>query len=224
MKEPNYEDLKIELAATKNILIGKYLNMLAVDQHHGKDEMELLEEFIDFFTKSQNKFDNYKEYMVFLRSYILLSHAAIEEFIESTIKYYLNASEEIYKNTQRSTILLQWFLLKSEYAKKYHEKNFEETISSLKAEFFAIVNENHGIKKHNLEKLFYRVGINGISYEPFELLGGLRGNFAHYGGKSAHLSLKSDTPINPYDLVKMVEDVIYILENEILTKFKASIL
>lgn len=220
MIKPEFIELEVEIENNKKYLIGCYLDMLDPNKNIGKDELELLDDFINFFMKNINKEENYKEYMIFLRSYILLSHAAIEEFIEDTIKYYLNESEKIYLQDQKINSLLKWFLLKSEFSKEFQSKSFEYALGKLKSQYFEIINKNHGIKKSNLEKMLFKIGIENISFEPFEKIGEMRGNFAHYGGKGAHMSLKISVPLNPMDCVKMVEDVLGIIKEELIEYFE----
>jgi hypothetical protein len=112
---------------------------------------------------------------------------------------------------------LKWFILKSEFNdKKSSDKTFDDIIKELKDDYFKLINDNHGIKKHNLEKIFYKIGIDDITFEVFESLGEMRGKFAHHNGKSAHLSLKITQPLNPQECVKLVSDVQKLIQDEII--------
>jgi len=217
MRQPIFKDLETELLNIKVYLIERYLNMLDPIHNPEKDELELLDEFVAQFTESPEKEKNYIEYMIFLRSYILLCHAAIEEFIEQTVKYYFEESIKTYNSDKGINSILKWFILKSQFNdKRFNQKMFDEIISVLKEEYFKLINENHGIKKHNLEKIFSKIGIEDISYEVFESLGEMRGKFAHHNGKSAHLMLKLNKPLNPQDCVKLVSDVLKLIKDEII--------
>ena len=217
MQQPIFSELESELSSYKLYLINKYLEMLNPASNSPKDELELLEEFLNFFTTHQDRHNHYVEYMICLRSYILLSHAAIEEFIEKTAKYYLEQSITLHNQSKKINSTLKWFILKSDIKdKKFKDKNFDEILKTIKDEYFEEINENHGIKKHNLEKIYSRIGIETITYEVFESLGKMRGNFAHNNGKSAHLALKITTPLNPQECVKLVEDVLTMIKSEII--------
>ncbi|MDV6367442.1 HEPN domain-containing protein [Bacillus cereus] len=181
-----------------------------------KDALELLEEFIVQFTEGEEKHRNYIEYMIFLRSYILLCHAAIEEFIEQTVKYYFEESVKLFNSSQKVNSVLKWFMLKSEFNKQFSDKNFDEIMKQLKEDYFKLINDNHGIKTHNLEKIFSKIGVEDISYEVFNKLGDMRGTFAHSNGKSAHVHLKLQKPLNPQDCVKLVNDVLERIKHEII--------
>ncbi|MDA1834947.1 HEPN domain-containing protein [Bacillus cereus] len=217
MQQPVFADLETEILNIKSYLIERYLNMLDPNHNPDKDALELLDEFIAQFTEGPEKGRNYIEYMIFLRSYILLCHAAIEEFIEQTAKYYFEESIKLYNSSKNINSILKWFILKSEFNnKKFTDKNFDEIIKDLKDDYFQSINENHGIKRHNLEKIFFKIGIEDISFEVFESLGEMRGKFAHHNGKSAHLSLKLEKPLNPQDCVKLVSDVLKLIKDEII--------
>lgn len=223
MKKPEYEELKKELLNNNLYLIKKYLNMLDPNENLGKDALDLLEEFYKYFNEHVNKDENYIEYMIFVRSYILLSHAAIEEFIEKTIKYYFELSLELYNKDEKVNSILKWFILKSEFKRELYTKEFPEIIKLLKDNYFEIINNNHGIKKHNLEVMFSKIGIDNLSYEIFEKLGEMRGNFAHQNGRSAHISLNINKPLNPQDCVKLIDDIILAIKSEIINVMETAL-
>lgn len=218
-----FRELSEEINTNKSHLILKYIDMLDPQKNDNSDELELLDKFIEYFTLHKEASKNYIEYMTFLRAYILLNHAAIEDCLENIAKLAIDTSIELYQDNFKINSILKWFILKLSDGSVQNRDDFNDILKILRDKYGETVNDNNGIKKYNLEKIFKPLGITEIDFEPFNDFGELRGNFAHHNGKSAHRNLGLQTPPNPVEYSKNIDFLLNIIDKEIIQVIERAI-
>jgi hypothetical protein len=153
-----------------------------------------------------------------VKAFCILSHAAIEEYIEQIVIDLVSESIDnwIHKNKPNTTLLA----LLGYYGKKYVVNNDEsnitrnharirELLDDLKNQFSKDVYENNGIGIRYLRKLIYPVGID-VDCEPaimsaWQKLAKERGMYAHKKSVVRVLS--------PEDANQCVEDCLILCKN-----------
>ncbi|WP_343563560.1 HEPN domain-containing protein [Kiloniella sp. b19] len=129
-----------------------------------------------------------------VRSFIMLTHAALEEYFETISKSVAMEARKAF--IERGTIchcLMALISLKAQNGKTDSEKrdnikNLSKNIDDFSKEalnqYINIINNNHGIRKQNLNNILLPIGID-IEYEDILLsnaldtFGSTRGNVAH---------------------------------------------
>lgn len=223
------EGLIEEIDVNKNHLISKYIDMLDPKKNDNTDELELLDKFIEYFTSHPNSLNNYIEYMTFLRAYILLCHAAIEDCLEKIAKLSIDISIKTYHEKTEINSILKWFILRLSDHSVKSKFDFNKILKMLRDNYGETLNNNHGIKKHNLQSIFTPIGIIDIDFEPFESFGELRGYFAHNNSLSAsrklikQRKLKKQTPPNPLDFSNDIDLLLVIIYEQIVTVIQKEI-
>lgn len=209
MKNPDIEKLKRELSITKQVILGEYLEII----NYSEDPLQGAEEFIENLDDK-----NYQEkYWIHLRSYILLTHATLENFIEDCAKYLINLSHTNYTTENIIDMRLSWLMLDAE-RNKVKGKELKSVVQMLVDSYKKQVNDNHGIKEHNLKKIFEPIAIelSNFNLDAYNELGKMRGHFAHSGSHAAHTEANRLTNIsNINNYIKYVEDVTKDVERNI---------
>lgn len=209
MNNPDIDKLKNELSITKQVILGEYLEII----NYAEDPLQGAEKFIENLNDKKYQ----EKYLIHLRSYILLTHATLENFIEDCAKYLIYLSYSNYTKEKIIDIRLSWLMLDAE-RQKIRGKELNNAIQFLVDNYREKVNNNHGIKEQNLKNIFGPIAIelSNFNIEAYNQLGKLRGLFAHHGSHNAlhkAKALKDISNINDY--IKYVEDVTEDVERNI---------
>ena len=217
-----FDELVKEIETNKTSLISKYIDMLDPKKNSDVDEFQLLDNFIEYFNEHKDSVKNYVEYMTYLRAHILLSHAAIENFLENIAKLAIKNSIQKYHETTEINSILKWFIYNSPNVTVEEQNDFDSILEKMLEKYAKILNKNNGIKKSNLQIIFTPIGITEIDFEPFDSFGTTRGFFAHHNGYFAnkklreHKKLKRNTPPNPLDFLKDIDILLSIIDKKIV--------
>lgn len=190
-------------------------------------ENSTIKEYIDYIQKEplegiellRNRFEDqteYRIYIIHLRSYILLCHAAIENFIEELAKKALQTSIKQYQDNKKvNAILLN--CISNSFKNEKFELIMDSFFDRLKEHLSVIVEKNHGIKSSNISKIYNYVGINNNIYPTFDTLGDVRGKFAHYNIKEAQMKAEVYKKHSPQTYKEFIESALNDLKNNLIT-------
>jgi len=155
-------------------------------------ELELRKTFLDFSTRSAGNYSQSE--MTKGAAYLVLSHAAIEEFFEGIAANIATRSEKKFKTTGKINKVIAFIMY--EYGAKKNlpsELPTKDVHSSLVfsalGNYKRVVEANNGIKEHNLCRLFMPLGYAFDQVDPLLLpeldaFGSARGDLAHKSLKS----------------------------------------
>lgn len=140
------------------------------------------------------------------RAFLVLSHAAIESYLEEEPKRIVRKAEELWKNTGKIVRPIAFLLAHraqalsspSGTANYCPEADIATVLPPILIEFYTLVRKNNGIKEHNVAELFFRIGIErsafGTSLLPdLSSLGSDRGEHAHGGSRVVQYLDPEDT-------------------------------
>lgn len=165
--------------------------------------------------------DNMEDYELDAKSYTILCHAALENFIESIAEILIKHAMHIFIYDKKvSSILLSFCIFKDIDIKDADDNGWKSDIRSLvKTPLEDAVNtftnylnqSNHGIKVKNLKEILRPVGIDIKSSQPLitslEYFTNLRGKFAHrFMEKGSYARVSR--PEGPEAICNAVMDVI----------------
>ena len=162
--------------------------------------------------------DNQESISMDVRSYIILSHAAFEEYIESlgiSLVGKIGEKWSMHHEMSISTLcLLSYFkvLPKVEDVTKCQYDVIREGIDNAKSQYSKMVNNNHGVGAKYLKNILLPVGVD----VPADLENGSLDTLVTYRGEYAHLfrpSKKALKPKSPKDAATMVSDVLQLMKN-----------
>jgi len=125
------------------------------------------------------------------RAYIVLAHAEIEAFCEDIVNEKAKTAKDLFDSHQRVTPVLRRIV--SYYVGK-NRKSWSEvrtpsadTVRSASESHLTTVRENNGVKRQNLERLLYPLGVvdahmNATWLAEMDSFGAKRGDMAHRSG------------------------------------------
>jgi hypothetical protein len=157
------------------------------------------------------------------RAYIVLAHAEIESFCEDIALTKAAKARQDFHNYGRVTPVLR--KLTAYYALKKNRPWSDvlspqrDVVDSAFMSFSETIRQNHGIKRENLEKLFYPLGVfeshlSATWIAQMDTFGSNRGTWAH----------KSVRALNPPDPMSERSNVGLILQGLLLLDRRLSIL
>lgn len=161
------------------------------------------------------------DYELDAKSYIILCHAALENFVECLAEILIDHSKHIFVNQKKiNHVLLSFCIFRNVDTKENAEDDWgpqsrELIIPHLKEAINAfkehLNQSNHGIKIKNLKEILRPVGIDVRASKPLlislEKLTNLRGKFAHrFMEKGSYV--RANKPEGPETICKAVMDVI----------------
>lgn len=201
--DQNFKNLYEEIKLIEEQTILEYLEILKKDPLGGIDEI----------TKKTEDITEYKKYVIALRSYILLCHAAIEDYIESLAKMLLSESIQNYRDNNKMNEIMMCctfsYFTRTAHLKKHSSSNFFDGITEhLSGE----VHKNNGIKKSNIHGIYQLITNVDLFRPSFDTLGSLRGNFAHYNIFNSQMKAGIFNNQSPQSYVDKVESVLKDLE------------
>jgi hypothetical protein len=201
--DQNLENLHEEIKLIEEQTILEYIEILKEAPLGGIDEI----------TKKTEDLTEYRKYVIALRSYILLCHAAIEDYIESLAKMLLSESIQNYRDNNKMNEIMMCctfnYFTRTSHLKKHPSSNFFEGITEyLSCE----VNKNNGIKKSNIHGIYQLITNVDLFQPSFDTLGILRGDFAHYNINNSQMKARIFKNQSPQSYVDKVESVLKDLE------------
>jgi hypothetical protein len=122
------------------------------------------------------------------RSYVLLAHAEIEEFLESLATTRAQTAKDTFDHSGRVNValrkMLAYYVGKERKSWSHVTRPSADIVRSAWQSHVAAIQSNNGVKRQNLEKLFYPVGIVEPQLDPtwlaaMDSFGGSRGEWAH---------------------------------------------
>jgi hypothetical protein len=161
--------------------------------------------------KAFDPLGNYKDFARIqsrTRSFLVLSHAEIETYLEQSAKDIAKASETLWKSKERIARPLAHLLVaiggKMQAPDKIHStdgdppKRFDTFLTELFQTYYRRINENHGVKEQNVSQLFVPLGVPQEAFAAtllpgLDSLGNLRGDHAHHSSKSVRNLLDPET-------------------------------
>jgi hypothetical protein len=132
------------------------------------------------------------------RAFLILSHGAIETFLEEWARDLARACEEVWKTSARVTPPMAFMLgvlidrlplaVIKPGAKDCHGR-FADAVTRMFPEYYKRINDNNGVKETNFLQLFDALGVPAAALSPTLLpnlteLGKARGDQAHHSMKS----------------------------------------
>jgi hypothetical protein len=169
------------------------------------------------------------------RGFLVLSHAAVETYLEDWAKDIAKAAEAVWIKRQRVAPPLAYLVGSlGERAKtveslalaggKDSRNRFADVVLKLFPAFYKRVNENNGIKEKNVLKLFDPLGIEAAAFTAtllpnLDTLGKRRGEHAHYSNRAVK------TPLDPETEYQHLQNVLLDLATleQWLTTYRRSI-
>ncbi|MEG0900187.1 MAG: HEPN domain-containing protein [Oscillospiraceae bacterium] len=117
-----------------------------------------------------------------IRAFVLLCHAEIENYIEDLATELLENGKERWDTQKTANYNIASLFIESEKI----EKNLDTNQKSLQlfSQFRSVIKNNHGIKLHNIKKLFTPLGyalddFDNLFITELSTFGELRGETAH---------------------------------------------
>jgi hypothetical protein len=150
-------------------------------------EIDLSKTFLDFSKRASGNYN--KNEISKGAAYLVLSHAAVEEFFESIASNIVARSEKRFKTTGKVNRVIAFLMLAHGIDKKLPEQLPSKDVHS--AFVFAalgnyknILDKNNGVKEHNLCRLFIPLGYDFDKVDPLlmpelDAFGAARGDLAH---------------------------------------------
>jgi hypothetical protein len=144
------------------------------------------------------------------RSYIVLAHAEIEAFCEDLAMEkaqratnQFNAGGKVSPSLRR---IVAYYIGK--HRKSWSEVVFpsRQTVDAASSSFFSAIHQNHGVKRENIEKLFYPLGISEPSLDTTWLA--QMDSFGSNRGAWAHKSIKALNAPDPSSQLTTVNQLL----------------
>lgn len=209
------------------------------------DILKTLKAYLDklyvHFTKDYDSTSRPNDfYTMDLKAYVLLSHAALEDFFEEIAQKLLKDSFENWKQNKKQvnevilqTILqsnsktkvketlvsLLQFKINNEKPKKgEYQENLKSLLEEIEEEYSKLIHDNHSIKLEKLQSIlnFLGIGLDNIQERlltSLELFEESRGSFAH---KQKIRDNRIKKKANFEDMKGYVDDIVSICEELIL--------
>src|SRR5437667_1494060 len=123
------------------------------------------------------QYPNQSRVQLLTRSFLVLSHAEIETFLEESAKHLARACEDVWNRRNRVTTPLAFLVgsvgdrspekgkLSTPGMKDSHGR-LADIISKLFREYYKRIKDNHGIKELNVLHLFDPLGVPAAAYTP----------------------------------------------------------
>lgn len=174
-------------------------------------EEKLRMTFIDFKERTSGRYTSVE--LGKGAAYIVLCHAAFEEYFETVARLILTSAEDKFKKKKSLNRVLLFVTL--HYAKdrgfpeQLSNKDFHsEFIMSAIGSYKAQLDRNNGLKEPNLCKIFYPLGYEFSNLDPLLMpelnsFGANRGDFAH--------NAISGKEFNPFDGLKQVQRILSLM-------------
>lgn len=214
MLDNNLKSLHEEIKIIEEQTIIEYLEILKKNPLDGIDEI----------IKKNEDLTEYKKYVINLRSYVLLCHAAIEDYIESLAKLLLKESINNYRDNNKMNEIMMCctfsYFTETSHLKKHSSPNFFKGITE---HLSKSANANNGIKESNINGI-YKIITNLDIFKPsFNTLGEVRGIFAHHNIKNSQNKENISNNQSPQSYVDKVEAVLkdleYNLHKDLINEF-----
>lgn len=161
----------------------------------------------DFYFQNDTEVISSKEEN-FIKAYIVLSHAEIENLFEQLFLTILEYEFTTWLQNKKAGFILSSLFIWSHDEKR---KNFKDVVNRshhVFSQYKKIIADNHGIKKENIVKLLEPLGISIDILSDF-LLNNLT-TFALYRNKIAHTNrtqIRKDYNFN--DIIILVDSIMY---------------
>jgi hypothetical protein len=133
------------------------------------------------------------------RSYIVLAHAEIEAYCEDLVVATINRARQPYTAKQKITPVLRKIIA---YYIGKHRKSWSEVtlpssgvVDAAFESYTSTIRENHGVKRENLERLLYPLGVAEPSLNATWLA--QMDSFGSNRGAWAHRSIRAINPPDP---------------------------
>jgi RiboL-PSP-HEPN len=129
------------------------------------------------------------------RAYVMLAHAEIESFCEDLVTKAIGAAKQHFdsRGTVSPTLrrIVAYFVGKNRKSWDEYLKPTQSAVDAASTSHSDTVKNNHGIKRENLEKLFYPLGVletdlNTTWLAQMDSFGSNRGYFAHKSVRAAN--------------------------------------
>lgn len=167
-----------------------------------KIRIKKLKESFDF---EQNEEDITEQQEDLIRAFRLLCYAEIESYIEDLATELLeNSIEKWEQNKIANYNLASLFMWHDKIEKKM---DVIQKANYIFKQYREIIKENHGIKEHNIRKLFTPLGysiddFDAVFISDITSWGGLRGEVAHSSAR------RTTTQLNLTDEIKKVDGIV----------------
>lgn len=145
-----------------------------------------------------------------LRAIIVLSHAEIESYIEDLALIKIDEAEAKWKNTKIADYSLASLFINHERIET-SDTSFTKSFKIIK-EYRKVIEDNHGIKEHNIKNLFGKIGykiddFDSVFIANLEAFGGERGTIAHTTATRVTQQMDKSTVLNKInDIVRDLKD------------------
>lgn len=134
-----------------------------------------------------------------VRAYYLLSHAAIEQYIEQRSLLVANAAVDRFRANGRTcgvtvAMVAFWHVVKNQepvFRKDRKYDKFDAVVFKAHSQYAQYVKKNHGVKEENICKLLVPIGFSDASFDRIWL--NAMDSFGERRGAMAHMTLRQLT-------------------------------
>jgi hypothetical protein len=129
------------------------------------------------------------------RAYLVLAHAEIEDFCESLVREKVRRAEADFRGGGRVSPALRKMLSYYVAAKQRSWSDVispsKQVVNSAVARHRKFIQDNHGIKRKNIERMLYPIGLSESRIDPtwlaqMDSFGSNRGAVAHTSGRASN--------------------------------------
>lgn len=144
-----------------------------------------------------------------LKGLRLLCHAEFEDYFESVAIQLLEKAEEKWNRQHIANYNFASLLVHHEKIEKMHD--VETKVNKIIIDYRQLIRENHGIKEHNIKKMYEPLGYNISDFDSIFLAtlssyGELRGEIAHSSVKHTQQSFDKNDEYDKID--KILEGIL----------------
>jgi RiboL-PSP-HEPN len=130
-----------------------------------------------------------------IKSYVLLVHAEVESYCEELVLHIVKGAEKRSSPIKCSFVISRLVLYRAASTNKEMDGLSVELIKEACSFYRSQVENNHGVKRQNILRLFIPIGLNHQSFS--ETLLATLDAFGKQRGAFAHRSFKTHQPLDP---------------------------
>ncbi|RYD84466.1 MAG: hypothetical protein EOP84_05415 [Verrucomicrobiaceae bacterium] len=132
------------------------------------------------------------------RAFLILSHAAVETYLEGRAKRIARRAEEVWKKDGKITRPMAFLVgyydggIESPINRKCPDFQMTELAKDVFLKYYKIIKDNHGVKTDSVYAIFSRLGVNHVSFgtvllPELDSFGTDRGGHAHHSAKAVEV-------------------------------------
>jgi hypothetical protein len=146
------------------------------------------------------------------RAYVVLAHAEIEEFCEDIVRSKALKAMNIYTRSSKIVPALRWIityhLIKNNKSWGEARNPAPEVVNSAYMSYLGKINTNNGVKRKDIEKLLYPLGIQDKHITRLATWLAQMDSFGANRGTLAHKGIGTRRPLDPLTQLQTVEQLL----------------